>query len=103
MSPAFVTSDPAARWRTEQALRRGEQRDDEQCEHRHRREDAAHQERGSLLEQAQHETADDRAAVVAQAAERHRNEAVEVRSEEHTSELQSLAYLVCRLLLEKKK
>src|SRR5712672_4201451 len=25
------------------------------------------------------------------------------RSEEHTSELQSLAYLVCRLLLDKKK
>src|SRR2546425_2462677 len=25
------------------------------------------------------------------------------RTEEHTSELQSLAYLVCRLLLEKKK
>src|SRR3989441_1952385 len=31
----------------------------------------------------------------------HRLEAL--RSEEHTSELQSLAYLVCRLLLEKKK
>src|SRR2546425_6124434 len=30
-------------------------------------------------------------------------EAVVRRSEEHTSELQSLAYLVCRLLLEKKK
>src|SRR3989441_5981350 len=29
--------------------------------------------------------------------------AVQKRSEEHTSELQSLAYLVCRLLLEKKK
>src|SRR2546425_7898041 len=29
--------------------------------------------------------------------------AVNTRSEEHTSELQSLAYLVCRLLLEKKK
>src|SRR2546425_7954660 len=29
--------------------------------------------------------------------------AEELRSEEHTSELQSLAYLVCRLLLEKKK
>src|SRR3989441_4197335 len=29
--------------------------------------------------------------------------AVRERSEEHTSELQSLAYLVCRLLLEKKK
>src|SRR5687767_15522565 len=28
---------------------------------------------------------------------------VDERSEEHTSELQSLAYLVCRLLLEKKK
>src|SRR2546423_7603382 len=28
---------------------------------------------------------------------------VDRRSEEHTSELQSLAYLVCRLLLEKKK
>src|SRR5687767_15746704 len=28
---------------------------------------------------------------------------MEDRSEEHTSELQSLAYLVCRLLLEKKK
>src|SRR2546425_7569743 len=29
--------------------------------------------------------------------------AFRTRSEEHTSELQSLAYLVCRLLLEKKK
>src|SRR2546425_7388364 len=29
--------------------------------------------------------------------------AIRGRSEEHTSELQSLAYLVCRLLLEKKK
>src|SRR2546425_9416603 len=33
---------------------------------------------------------------------RHRNLST-ARSEEHTSELQSLAYLVCRLLLEKKK
>src|SRR2546425_2133348 len=32
-----------------------------------------------------------------------RLELVRIRSEEHTSELQSLAYLVCRLLLEKKK
>src|SRR5258707_10953257 len=30
-------------------------------------------------------------------------DAVERRSEEHTSELQSRQYLVCRLLLEKKK
>src|SRR2546425_4954739 len=28
---------------------------------------------------------------------------IEPRSEEHTAEIQSLAYLVCRLLLEKKK
>src|SRR3712207_7893805 len=32
-----------------------------------------------------------------------RREAHPVRSEEHTSELQSRQYLVCRLLLEKKK
>src|SRR5687767_15248829 len=32
-----------------------------------------------------------------------REKGVMERSEEHTSELQSLAYLVCRLLLEKKK
>src|SRR3712207_6957358 len=30
-------------------------------------------------------------------------EAIDLRSEEHTSELQSRQYLVCRLLLEKKK
>src|SRR3712207_7440389 len=30
-------------------------------------------------------------------------QAVQARSEEHTSELQSRQYLVCRLLLEKKK
>src|SRR2546423_6027347 len=34
---------------------------------------------------------------------RRRAASARVRSEEHTSELQSLAYLVCRLLLEKKK
>src|SRR5205823_12757750 len=32
-----------------------------------------------------------------------RGRSTSARSEEHTSELQSLAYLVCRLLLEKKK
>src|SRR2546423_5207024 len=41
------------------------------------------------------------------AAKKHEGTPVEpratARSEEHTSELQSLAYLVCRLLLEKKK
>src|SRR5205823_13875015 len=37
-------------------------------------------------------------------AHRHERQATwSGRSEEHTSELQSLAYLVCRLLLEKKK
>src|SRR5947209_14361469 len=33
----------------------------------------------------------------------HRVAEAETRSEEHTSELQSRQYLVCRLLLEKKK
>src|SRR2546422_7617147 len=33
----------------------------------------------------------------------HRGEAGRLRSEEHTSELQSRLHLVCRLLLEKKK
>src|SRR5258705_7055250 len=33
----------------------------------------------------------------------HLARALEARSEEHTSELQSLRHLVCRLLLEKKK
>src|SRR3712207_7853536 len=35
--------------------------------------------------------------------EAHRGFPVSLRSEEHTSELQSRQYLVCRLLLEKKK
>src|SRR6266404_8130381 len=38
-----------------------------------------------------------------QIQKRHEIRDHERRSEEHTSELQSLAYLVCRLLLEKKK
>src|SRR2546425_4342212 len=42
----------------------------------------------------------DRIAPVAESSARWKPPA---RSEEHTSELQSLAYLVCRLLLEKKK
>src|SRR3712207_7904845 len=41
-------------------------------------------------------------AVTARWIRRVRNRGVE-RSEEHTSELQSRQYLVCRLLLEKKK
>src|SRR5437899_5551697 len=39
-------------------------------------------------------------AVISAMADRHK---AEIRSEEHTSELQSLRHLVCRLLLEKKK
>src|SRR5687767_15671034 len=45
--------------------------------------------------------ADERADM--DADERAEDSAHHWRSEEHTSELQSLAYLVCRLLLEKKK
>src|SRR2546425_3415881 len=60
-----------------------------------------------------HRDPDVRAAVALRPGDEHRRlkarhepgfEApVFIRSEEHTSELQSLAYLVCRLLLEKKK
>src|SRR2546425_6177422 len=51
---------------------------------------------------------EDRSLEDRELAERHlfiiaRDQASLWRSEEHTSELQSLAYLVCRLLLEKKK
>src|SRR2546425_7453387 len=42
-------------------------------------------------------------AAVGHAAGEGNHHRVRRRSEEHTSELQSLAYLVCRLLLEKKK
>src|SRR5258707_5383129 len=44
----------------------------------------------------------DQAAIPAQSAQRHFDQ-IGQRSEEHTSELQSRQYLVCRLLLEKKK
>src|SRR2546425_4449271 len=45
----------------------------------------------------------DHAPTAARIAQRREDPAPNPRSEEHTSELQSLAYLVCRLLLEKKK
>src|SRR5258707_3039849 len=41
--------------------------------------------------------------VAARSKRARRNVALHFRSEEHTSELQSRQYLVCRLLLEKKK
>src|SRR2546425_8754273 len=44
-----------------------------------------------------------RAGIAMQSSRALTQETRDVRSEEHTSELQSLAYLVCRLLLEKKK
>src|SRR3989441_7669235 len=48
-------------------------------------------------------TLDQVKAQLAQAQAQLGKATLDVRSEEHTSELQSLAYLVCRLLLEKKK
>src|SRR3712207_8050255 len=63
--------------------------------------------RGAALEQAVREAARGGAHVERAAAggvDAERVERVgELRSEEHTSELQSRQYLVCRLLLEKKK
>src|SRR5947209_16602165 len=52
----------------------------------------------------QHEGAAHRAAMGESARERGKEQSAgELRSEEHTSELQSRQYLVCRLQLEKKK
>src|SRR2546423_1230902 len=45
----------------------------------------------------------ERALKILQEAQSIRHLSTELRDLEHTSELQSLAYLVCRLLLEKKK
>src|SRR5258707_10749907 len=42
-------------------------------------------------------------ATVSEYRSRGPKKAITIRSEEHTSELQSRQYLVCRLLLEKKK
>src|SRR3712207_8547933 len=47
--------------------------------------------------------AGDLAKRLAESAQLGRAKRIESRSEEHTSELQSRQYLVCRLLLEKKK
>src|SRR5690348_17742356 len=49
------------------------------------------------------ETADFQAALTEEAGFTRRKLLVGMRSEEHTSELQSPVHLVCRLLLEKKK
>src|SRR5687767_15197922 len=49
------------------------------------------------------EPGDEPGAAVKACGPAHARRAGAGRSEEHTSELQSLAYLVCRLLLEKKK
>src|SRR5689334_23458500 len=49
------------------------------------------------------EIASERAALAMRSAEEIADRAVALRSEEHTSELQSQFHLVCRLLLEKKK
>src|SRR2546425_7129795 len=55
---------------------------------------AGHAEAQEIIAKARGVAEKEREALLARARE---------RSEEHTSELQSLAYLVCRLLLEKKK
>src|SRR5205814_10605781 len=59
----------------------------------------AHERRASDVRHRGHE----RVGPVRQRAPPARHLLAESRSEEHTSELQSLRHLVCRLLLEKKK
>src|SRR3712207_7139146 len=57
--------------------------------------------RGDIRALITHRFPLDRVAEAIEFADRHQAKAE--RSEEHTSELQSRQYLVCRLLLEKKK
>src|SRR6476620_12248232 len=57
----------------------------------------------TLFRSRQHVTGDARRARYDSARRRRRCQRAPARSEEHTSELQSRQYLVCRLLLEKKK
>src|SRR2546425_4766740 len=84
---------PARRQHAEQCAR--EQGDRERREHRPRR--RARRQRRERLPQHP------RTGVADQKTEDPSGRRQQDRSEEHTSELQSLAYLVCRLLLEKKK
>src|SRR3712207_8396008 len=67
--------------------------------HRERRDDAQAHHPGGVADVIRHvaEVPDDEDRHVGEGQDEHR------RSEEHTSELQSRQYLVCRLLLEKKK
>src|SRR5687767_15651179 len=57
---------------------------------------------GRSVEETQERTRQNEGRI-SQVDQRAQAAAQSARSEEHTSELQSLAYLVCRLLLEKKK
>src|SRR5687767_15775949 len=58
--------------------------------------------RGQQAPQRRRVRQEDRALIPVCSRDAKRALSHECRSEEHTSELQSLAYLVCRLLLEKK-
>src|SRR3712207_7721140 len=60
------------------------------------------QQRGQARDHPEHEPSSRPRSGVAPGRDRRRG-AGQPRSEEHTSELQSRQYLVCRLLLEKKK
>src|SRR3712207_8513613 len=66
------------------------------CDHHH---DHQHRWRLPNVSQALHQPLPYRALAFGG----NREELLGIRSEEHTSELQSRQYLVCRLLLEKKK
>src|SRR5437899_10071385 len=57
----------------------------------------------ALLELSEGESDEEHARLVAEMLKGRSLEQEADRSEEHTSELQSLRHLVCRLLLEKKK
>src|SRR3712207_7922937 len=72
-------------------------------EHRRRRLDGEHLPVRRLVRSRSCAHVDDRARIAERVEDPRGDARVGPRSEEHTSELQSRQYLVCRLLLEKKK
>src|SRR2546425_5064466 len=61
------------------------------------------EERRKQLARQVHDIAEEHRTAIRNIRRDENDKLKKMRSEEHTSELQSLAYLVCRLLLEKKK
>src|SRR3712207_7808290 len=94
--PSFTLFPYTTLFRSRGVLWHGHDREPDRRVHRHARQDGSHAE---LIARAH----DPGPAVGTELVDRAPDAPEDGRSEEHTSELQSRQYLVCRLLLEKKK